>query len=196
MNCAKIRLMQRTGPALLLGFPFAVLGWLSAHAVAYELVAPDAHERAHLLASTGHAYLEHAPSLVAACVVLAAGGFFLRARGRRTHAIPWWALGVLPFGGFALQEHLERALQTGVIAWGTALEPVFLVGLALQLPFAAVAVFVARALTGLADVVAARESPRPSFPPGSTLPAPTAAELRLSPELASGHAGRAPPLRA
>jgi hypothetical protein len=188
--------MRRTGPAWLLGFPLAVLGWLSAHAVAYELVAPGAHERAHLLASSGHGYLEHAPLLAAACVVLVAGGFFLRARGRRIRLIPPWALGVLPLVGFAVQEYLERALQSGVIPWGTALEPVFLVGFALQLPFAVVAAFVARALTGLADSVAARESPRPRFAPGPTLPRPTAAEPRPSPALASGHAGRAPPLQA
>jgi hypothetical protein len=176
--------------------PLAVVGWLSAHAAAYGLVVPDAHERAHLLASSGHGYLEHAPLLAATCVVLAAGGFFLRACGRGDGRIPAWALGILPVVGFAVQEFLERVLYGGGLSWGTALEPVFLVGLALQLPFALVAALVGRALTGLADAVASREPPRPRLAPRTDLPLPRAAERRSTAVLAAGHAGRAPPLRA
>lgn len=188
--------MQRAGIAWLLGLPLTLLGWLSAHTVAYKLVLPDEHERAHVLAASGHGYLEHVPLLTAACVVAAGSGFFLRASRRPGRPIPASALGVLPLFGFAVQEYLERALHTDAIPWATALDPVFLVGLALQLPFALLALAVARALTGLADTVGARARPRPCFPRGTVLLRPHTVGSSPTSVLASGHAGRAPPVPA
>jgi hypothetical protein len=187
--------MQRIGVAWLLGLPLAVLGWLSAHAVAYDVAFPSAHERADALAASGHDYLERAPLLAAVCVVVAAGGFLLRARGRSSRPLPAWALGLLPLVGFAVQEHVERALHAGAIPWGTGLEPVFLVGLALQLPFAVLAGLVARAFTGLADILAVQSVERLRVARCTFLPVPAAADPRPTTALASGHAGRAPPPR-
>lgn len=188
--------MERLRPAWLLGLPLAVLGWLTAHSAAYELAAPEGRERAHLLAASGHGYLEHAPLLVAACLVLAAAGFVARARGRARDPAPAWLLAVLPLAGFAVQEHLERALSSGTIPWETTLQPVFLLGLVLQLPFALGAAFLARALTRLADAVASRQAP-PRRPRASLrIGAPLSALLPPRKALASGRAGRAPPVPA
>jgi hypothetical protein len=185
--------VDRSGPAWLLGLPLAAIGWLAAHAVSYDLVAGDGRTRAHVLAASGHGYLEHAPLLAGGCVVLAAGGFLLRARGQARRSVSTWTLGALPVAGFAAQEFAERALHNGDLPWGVAFEPVFLVGLALQLPFALVAARVGRALTGFADAVEAQKVPRPRLSPCTDLPLVRAAERRTTGVLAAGHAGRAPP---
>ena len=99
--------------------------------------------------------------------------------------------------GFAVQELLERSLHAGGFAWGIALEPVFLVGLALQLPFALVAALVGGALTGIADDLGERRSPpRPRLAASADLPFPHAAERRAPAVIALGRAERAPPLPA
>jgi hypothetical protein len=188
--------MQRVGPAWLLGLPLLVIGWLAAHAVTYDLVVADPHERARVLAASGHGYLDHAPLLAAGCAVLVAGGLLLRARGRGTRRIPAWAFAVAPVVAFAVQELLERQLHDGSVAWGTLLEPVVLVGLALQLPFALVAALVGRALTGLADAFAEQKSSRPPLAGLPEASAPCIPERRQLGVLAVGHAGRAPPLPA
>lgn len=63
---------------------------------------------------------------------------------------------VLPFAclpplAFVLLEAVEGAAHTGAIPWDSALEPTFLVGLALQLPFALAGYLLARALLQLSD---------------------------------------------
>jgi hypothetical protein len=47
---------------------------------------------------------------------------------------------------FVCQEHFERLLHDGVFPWGAVADRTFVVGLALQLPFAAVAYVLARLL--------------------------------------------------
>jgi hypothetical protein len=186
----------RPRPAWLLGLPLAVLGWLTAHTAAYELVAPDHRERARLLAGSGHGYLEYAPLLVATCSTLAALGFLARTRGRAGRLVPAWVLGALPLAGFAVQEHLERALTSGGISWETALQPVFLLGLLLQLPFAFGAALLARALTSVADTFVSRRPGRRRAKARIRLAAPLSASLPAPKALASVRAGRAPPVPA
>jgi hypothetical protein len=180
----------------MLGLPLLVIGWLAAHAVTYELVVADPRERARALAASGHGYLDHAPLLVAGCAVVAAAGLLLHVEGRRTGRIPAWAFAVVPVVAFAAQELLERRLHDGTVAWGIVAEPVFLVGLALQLPFAFVAALVGRALTGLADFFAAQDPPRPRPAASADGFLPRLPEKRPLGALAAGHAGRAPPLPA
>ena len=68
--------------------------------------------------------------------------------GRRGLAPPTIAALAAPVA-FAVQEHVER-VAAGQDAWLTALAPTFLVGLALQLPFALVGLWLARRLTAVA----------------------------------------------
>ncbi|MGH3031519.1 MAG: hypothetical protein ACRDNE_12305 [Gaiellaceae bacterium] len=178
--------MERLRPAWLLGLPLLAVGWLSAHALAYELVPVEEH---------GHGYLAQAPLFLTLCAATLGVALASRIAGRRGRGLPRWLAGALPLVGFAVQEHLERGLAVGAVPWGTALEPVFLLGLVLQLPFAVAALLVARALTALADAVAARPAARPRFPLRVAPARPAPAELAAAPVLARGWAGRAPPVR-
>ena len=93
-----------------------------------------------------------------------------------------------------IQEHLERLLYSGT---SPLLEPAFLVGLAVQLPFGIVALLLARLLQSLARAVglalALREQPlHAECPPLS----PISVEPRRLDVLALGYGERAPPLLA
>lgn len=138
----------RRRSAWLVSLPLVVLGSLAAHQLAYLAVAGD-HVDA-LLAETGHGYLDQLPTgavLGLVCVVLGLGLAALdRVRGARGKTIPVWLIALVPLLGFALQEHVERLAHTGHVPWSAALEATFLAGLGLQLPFAALAYLVARAL--------------------------------------------------
>ena len=138
----------------LLALTLVSAGSLTAHGLGFRLVAGD--RDAKLLAATGHAYL---PSLTdvllaaAACalVLLCAIGASAARGGRRALAPPTIAALAAPVA-FAVQEHVER-VAAGQDAWLTALAPTFLVGLALQLPFALVGLWLARRLTAVALAV-------------------------------------------
>jgi hypothetical protein len=134
----------------LLSVPFAAAGWLAAHSAAYLLAAPDAHDRAELLSATGHGYLKFAP-LFAACglVLLIAGLLACVAEGVRARAEsqpPLSLFVVTPPVAFVLLEHVERLAVHGAVPYDAVLEETFLVGLALQLPFAAAALGLLRGL--------------------------------------------------
>ena len=127
----------RRRSAWLVSLPLVVLGSLLAHQLAYLAVA-GTHADA-LLAETGHGYLEQLPTggvLALICLVL---GLLLagldRARERAGRTIPAWLIALVPMIGFAL-----------------------------QLPFAALAFVIARALlrTVVAVVAALLERPRPT----------------------------------
>jgi hypothetical protein len=178
--------VERLRPAWLLGLPLLAVGWLSAHALAYELVPAEEH---------GHGYLAQAPLFLTLCAATVGVALAARIAGRHGRTLPRWLAGGLPLLGFAVQEHLERGLALGALPWETALEPVFLLGLVLQLPFALAAFLVARALTALADAVAARPAARRRFALRLAPARPAPAELAAAPVLARGWAGRAPPVR-
>jgi hypothetical protein len=171
----------------LLSLPLMAAGCLAAHSVAYRLVEHSAPEPAH-------GYLGLAPLLAAIGVAL---GVVATLRsvlaGHSSPGPPPHLFAVLPPLAFTLQEHLERGLQGGA-ALGTVLEPVFLLGLLLQLPFALCALVVARSLLRVAKAAGSLLSPRPLRalrPPIVRSPA-TIDPPRLS-ALASPQAGRAPP---
>jgi hypothetical protein len=111
------------------------------------------------------------------------------------------AVALVPPLGFALQEHLERLIELNAFPYGAALEPTFLVGMALQAPFALGAVLLARAVLAVGHLVgrgvAALRSPRartrPAAPVLHTWRAPSLARPSL---LAMGHCERAPPATA
>lgn len=188
--------MSRARLLVLVSAPLAACGALLAHSLAYRIVAPDGHERSRLLAQTGHGYLTYAHTFVGACVGLVLVGAVLRAGGAFAGRPRAWPFAALTPLGFLVQEHLERALG-GHGALTTILEPAFLFGLLLQLPLALAAWLLARALLACADALSApatRGVLLAAAPPAVEAPS-APAPPRLA-ALASGHAGRAPPLLA
>jgi hypothetical protein len=181
--------MARGRLVWLLSVPLATAGWLAAHSLAYTVVAPHDH----------HGGVAAAPILVACSITVllavATHDGFRRAAPAR---VPAWPVGLLPPLGFAVQEHIERLIELNELPVGTVLEPVFLMGIALQLP-------VALLVLGLATVVLAagnalgRELVVPWAPrPRSCAVAPPLAArlgpvLARPPVLATGYGGRAPP---
>ena len=141
--------MRRALPWAVL-LPLTASGVLVAHAAAYEAVGAP---------SEGvHAYLAHAPQLVAVLVTLALAAVALQSRARSLSA---WPFPLVAVAGFVGQEHVERLAHTGELPW-LLTRPVFLVGLALQLPVALAAWLLARYL--LRDETCAARSGPPRLP--------------------------------
>lgn len=187
--------MDRPRAAWTVGLPLLAAAWLSAHGLAYELVPPAPGDAGGTSLGDAHGYLAHAPLLVAVTLVLGTTLVLARSAARRPagRSLPAWLFGAAPLAGFAVQEHLERLLQGADAPWATAGEPVFLLGLLLQVPFGLVAALVARTLHEAAGVLTdAHAPPRPS---GRTplLALPRRVDLHPVPVLASRAAGRAPP---
>ncbi len=161
---------MRRGLAWALTLPFVLLGTQAAHALAYELVYPQADMR--VLLATGHGYLAYLPLALALAGAVALAALCVAAvdaaRGRPARKLPAWAFALLPPAMFAAQEVLELSLRTGTFGWRALLAPTFLPGLALQLPIALAAYVAARLLLRTAERVgyAFRRSP-PSAPPSS-----------------------------
>jgi hypothetical protein len=108
--------------------------------------------------------------------------------------LPFFA--IVPFGGFVVQEQCEHVFHRGELTLAAALEPTFLLGLALQVPFALAALALARALFALGGALgralSSRPAPRLSLSP-FTRPATTDAELPRFAALALGYGERGPP---
>jgi hypothetical protein len=182
-----------------------VAGWLIAHGLAYRLVA-SGHEGSALGERTGHGELAFSPYLIAlSAVVLLLGlaGTVVAGATRRTRpALPIAPFVILPLLDFASHTGLESLRHGHVVSIDAALEPVFLVGLGLQVPLALAALVLVRAaLTwaeGLGRGLTPRWRPRPVT---QALPAPPTllfgTEHRpIIPVLASGCAERGPPVSA
>jgi hypothetical protein len=186
-----IPVMNRRLPWLLM-LPLMAAGCLAAHSAAYRLVEPTPAE------STTHGYLALAPLVLAVGIALGVVAALRSAlAGRIGAGGPAYLFALLPPLAFTLQEHLERAFQPGESMFGTAFEPSFLVGLALQLPFALLALVIARTL--LRVVEAAGALLRPPTVALRTPPVLRLAYFVDAPRLralSSRHAGRAPPLPA
>lgn len=165
--------MKRFAAPWLVSLPFMATGCLAAHSFAYHLVSAP---------SERHGYLAYAPLFLGLLGAVAFVGLVRRGRARSP-----LAFAALPPLAFVVQEHAER-LQL-VVA-----EPAFLVGLALQLPFALAALVAARAFLGLADLVADALAARPALPRATALsPSLEVVHVpRLSP-LAFSRSSRAPP---
>lgn len=127
--------MRRRALAALLALPLAAVGALCAHQAAYALTGAP---------SEGvHGYLAHLPQLLLVLATLAA--LVAAAPSRTAPAPAAWPFGAIALGGFFAQEHLERLVHTGELPYLLD-RPAFLIGLALQLPFAVAAWLLARAL--------------------------------------------------
>lgn len=194
---------MRRAIAVLVTAPIVLLGSVAAHQLAYLLADPAAAPRARRLAETGHGYLAHVPLMAIACGTVVAIGCLLALRAElagpgavRARA---WPYALAAPAGFAIQEHAERLAATGHVPFGAVLEPTFLPGLAMQLPFALLAWAVAWLVLRSARTVALAVRRRRSAAPRRTrqrgvLPAP-ASRPRVSvlAVLATSAAGRAPP---
>ena len=186
--------------AVLVAAPIALIGSLIAHQLSYAIQAPGAIARAQLLASTGNGYLRHLPLIAAACLASASIGVVLEvvpSKGRSLGRVTAWPLALVAPLAFTFQEHLERFLHDGAFPTHLVFEPVFLIGLALQVPFALLAWGVARALLLAARRVVrslgGRMRRQPARLAVQRLPL-AAVWLVRWPVLASRLAGRAPPL--
>ena len=121
--------MARRMLAWLLVTPLAAVGVLAAHAAAYAVTRASLGEE--------HGYLEHAPQVAGLLASLALVGLALQERSLSRFS-PRWVAPLAPLG-FVCQEHIERLVHTGQLPF-LLTSPTFLVGLALQLPVAAVCV--------------------------------------------------------
>jgi hypothetical protein len=202
--------MRRVGRAAvrckvgwLVALPLAVASWLNAHCLAYLLVPPEPGEHAHLHSASEHASFAFTPLLIAVGVLLVAVGVAVCAdeglRGRLPEQPSHLLFALLPALGFVAQEHLERFIRSGSIPYDLFAEPVFLVGLSLQLPLAVAALLLARRLYALGyslgrvlagTVVTVRPARRG---PLASVLLPRAASIAAPSVLALGHGQRAPP---
>jgi hypothetical protein len=130
--------------------PILLAGSQLAHALAYRLVYPSLPLRVHVLAASGHGYLQELPLAfgVAGAIVLATLCWTAvdAARGSRPRPIPPVAFALLPPLAFGIQELAERWLTVGGVPWWVVEQPTFRIGLVLQLPFGLLAYAAARVL--------------------------------------------------
>jgi hypothetical protein len=193
--------MKRQLPWLI-AMPLAVVGTLAGHSVGYWAAVPDAHERAHVLASSGHGYLTYAPLLIGLCLAVTALGFVAQALavfrgGDASGGTRIKLVAALAPAAFVLQELLERYVHDGHLHWHLVVSAPFLLGLATQVPFALLAAAIAFALATAAQHVAqAIRGARRSRPRGTALMflAWLSVDLPPAPVLARGYTGRGPPL--
>ena len=129
--------MRRRLLAWILVTPVATAGVLVTHALAYRLTGTKP--------GPVHEYLAHVPQVAFVLASLALVGLALQERSLSRFSSRW----VAPLAplGFACQEHIERLVHTGHVPF-LLTSPTFLVGLALQLPVAAVCVALVRRVVG------------------------------------------------
>ena len=148
--------MRRRLLAWILVTPVAAAGVLVTHALAYRLTgAPP---------GPVHEYLAHGPQVVFVLASLALVGLALQDRSLSRFSA-WWVAPLAPLG-FACQEHIERLVHTGHLPF-LLTSPTFLLGLALQLPVAALCVLLVHRVIGTLPGGACR---RRLVPEGAWLP--------------------------
>jgi hypothetical protein len=190
--------VQRERLAWLVTLPIAIIGCESAHALTNIVIGSPTGETGELFQGSGPG-AETAPLFASLAFVVIALGLAGRATGAWSgHRA---AAARLPFALlapalFVVQEHTETLLHTGAAPLGAILEPTFLPGLLLQIPFALAGYAVARVLIRLADGVRALVAARRPVPHAdATPPAPRRATQILPRSEAHrwAHSGRAPP---
>jgi hypothetical protein len=180
--------------------PLAGVGLVLGHEAAYRIVFGDDARRARALVASGHSYSEHVTTLLGLCAGLLLVAFALRAaaafRSRPVDRRLPAALALLPPVAFLAREYLERAISQGDVLPALALDPTFVVGLAIQIPFGVLAFLLGRWLGDLATIVGRRlaSAPRPIVrQPLATRPLPLRFDAPLVPALARGYGDRGPP---
>ncbi|MEZ5102460.1 MAG: hypothetical protein R3C15_22200 [Thermoleophilia bacterium] len=188
--------------AWLVSAPLAVAGSLAAHQAGFLLAFPEPSVRDARLAATGHGYLDHLSFGLAVAFALALAALAVQAldasRGDRGDRGVARTLFLVPPAAFVVQEVVERLVQSGQHPAGLLGERSFLVGLALQLPFALAAWLVARALLRCAVRLGAwLGRALPADAPGALAAGPQAARAGVLPRdpLVAARPPRGPPLR-
>jgi hypothetical protein len=186
--------VNRSKVAWLLSLPLSAAGMLLAHQFAWEL---GAHEHA---AGTAHGYLQYGAIFTAlgiATIIVAATSQLIRgvAGASVAHAPPARVFAIVPIIGFLLQEHLEHIVAERELEVTFFLTAPFLLGLALQVPFALAALLVARLILGLVASVVRAVGSLGIVPGLASLRVlvPLVPELAPRPALSTRSAGRAPP---
>ena len=194
----------------LLALPLMVGGSIAAHVIGY-VVAPATAEAGHSevrelaalheRSSTGYAGHAVLPlGLVAALIALVGVRRLVsRLRGRDSRGLGAGCFFLLPLLAYSSQELIERLLHAEGFPFHAALEPRFLLGLALQLPFAAVAFLLGWLLlrVGQRLIRRLRDRPVPRLGARPTrLWSPTTVTLPRVRPLSRGHPLRGPPLLA
>jgi len=186
----------------LLALPLMVAGSLAAHAVSYGFVRPpsegtgEGSERSSA-GLGGHTVM--ALGILTAFVVVAAVGFACtRSRGGVRRGVPAWLFFLLPLVAFSAQELVERLVRAEAAPFHAALEPRFLIGLLLQVPFGVLALLVARPLLRVVRRIVRALGRRGRLVAWDRLPVELslfACELPRIPALALGYPERGPPPR-
>jgi protein-S-isoprenylcysteine O-methyltransferase Ste14 len=171
-----------------------------AETAGHTLVAQvlDPKDARHRLLS--NALEDFALPFIALVVLLAAAILGRRVlasfRAEGPQPLPSWRLTALPVLGFIVQENAEQLVHEGRIDWLTALEPVVLLGLVLQLVWGLLAIWLVRTLLRAAEQLGWTLARRGTRWTRRSLRLRIrqfhAPEPRL-PVLASQQAGRAPP---
>jgi hypothetical protein len=193
--------MRRRLPWLL-ALPVMTAGSLAAHSLSYVFVAgrsaEGGGEAAERASTGGGSYMVLIIGVLAATAVIATAARFVFGRRRRaTREVSPWLFFVLPPLAYAFQELAERLLHAESFPFHAALEPRFLVGLVLQVPFGLLALLVARALLRVVERLVralARPVPRVRRLPVSW-PLRKSCDLPRIPALALGYPQRGPPAR-
>ncbi len=132
--------------------PLIACGCEAAHRVLDVLISPGAGAGHELFESSesGSGYVPLLFAVGVALIIVVLGSYLFGPARRGQIRPPAWAFAALPLAGFALQELLESFLAHGHLSWSVLLCREFVIGLALQLPFAAAAFLFARALCRVA----------------------------------------------
>ncbi len=185
----------------LLVVPLAVAASQCAHWLAYRLAVPDASLRSAVLAESGHGYLDQAPLVAGIGIALVLAVLAARAasaaRGEPSlGSVARWPFALVPLFGFVAQEHIERLVHDGVVPLHTYADRSFLIGVALQVPFGALAYLLARVLLTAAHRLGRALAGSPVITCAGGMPGTrpvTACPVRRASPLALDGAGRAPP---
>jgi hypothetical protein len=173
------------------------LGWAAAHAVAHKAMMTDGGMPEPLL----DRYLSYLTTSVALCLALAlplAAGAAVGKRWKGASLRSLWLFGLIPVLGFIGHTATEPLFSGGEAGGVASLLPVALVGLLVQIPFALVAVGLARHLLWLAERLARVEitPARPVVPaPVAIFPRPHGSRIPAF-RLDLAHTERGPPLLA
>jgi hypothetical protein len=199
--------MRRRLPWLI-ALPLMAAGSFAAHALAYVVVGTRAEgvagadgdiHGASERTSAGIAAHSVVPVGLLVALGIGAGTAWLvgRTRGKSRGVSPWLFFALPPLA-FSVQELVERLVNAEAAPFQAALEPRFLIGLALQVPLGLIALFVARALLRVVGRIAGAfvRQRGPVLPRRARVfRLPVACELPRIPALALGYPQRGPPMR-
>jgi len=171
---------------LAFSLPLAAAGTFAGHAAGYAIVGSSPQD------ARAHGYLTYGPQFLALCVGVLVLALTLRMTGRLAGRPAAWPFALIPPMAFLSQEVLERVIA-GVPAHAM-LEPAVYVGLAAQVPIAALGFLAARAMLRVADEAVRALAGRPLLELRPALPALAAPlPLLVASRLAFDRLGRAPP---